>query len=73
MRSLAFCDVLMDYLSMKITLILIFPIVFYNVLIDKYIINKINLYSAKSSLTIIQGALHVHDIMFLKLITQMYN
>ena len=33
--------------------------------------NKINLYSAKSSLKTIQGALH--DNMFLKLITQMYN
>ena len=40
----------------------------------KYI-NKINLnlYSAKSSLKTIQGALHVHDNMFLKRITQMYN
>ena len=36
-------------------------------------INKINLYSAKSSLKTIQGALHVHDNMFLKRITQMYN
>ena len=39
---------------------------------SNYIFKK-NLYSAKSSLKTIQGALHVHDNMFLKLITQMYN